>query len=105
MSRGLAIASVTADLVIALKVTRLTCAFFSDEASASRRCQLIASPSRSGSVARIRFGSRASASLIALTCFFESDATSHFIAKSSSVSTEPSLGGRSRTWPKDARTV
>jgi hypothetical protein len=35
----------------------------------------------------------------------EAESTSHDIAKSSSGRTEPSLAGRSRTWPKEARTL
>ncbi len=57
----------TACLVIALKVTRSTClgsAFFF--ASSSLTCQLIASPSRSGSVARIRRSAFLASSAIVL---------------------------------------
>ena len=64
-----------------------------------RRCQEIASPSRSGSVARMSLSSSLSASAMARTCFWLSGATSHFMAKSWSGSTEPSLAGRSRTCP------
>ena len=71
----------------------------------SSKCQLIASPSRSGSVARIRALSSFRASAIALTCFLLSFPTSQVIAKLSSGLTEPSLGGRSRTCPYEARTV
>ncbi len=67
--------------------------------SSSSRCQEIASPSRSGSVARMSSGSFCSASAMAFTCFLESLPTSHFISNPVSGSTEPSLAGRSRTWP------
>ena len=94
-------ASVTAALVMALKVTRLTFFFplAMTEASASVRCQEIASPSRSGSVARISSSSVFSASVMALICLRLSAATSHVMAKLSLGSTEPSLGGKSLTWP------
>ncbi len=102
MPRGDFIASVTADLVIALKTTRLTSVSLPMARrlrSASSRCQLIASPSRSGSVARMRRLSFFSASAMALTWRRASVSTSHFMAKPFSGSTEPSFGGRSRTWP------
>ena len=107
MSRGCAIASSTACLVMALKTTRLTgwpfTAFFWRRISST--CQEIASPSRSGSVARIS----PSASFIALEMsasrFAEAESTAHDMAKSSSGRTEPSLAGRSRTWPNEARTL
>ena len=106
--RGLAIACVTAFLVIALKTTRSTSVpFFTAlrPVSASSRCHEIASPSRSGSVARISFWSSFSASAIARMCLALSGATSHFIWNAFSVSTEPSFAGRSRTCPYDASTV
>ena len=67
--------------------------------SACSRCHEIASPSRSGSVARMSLLSSFKASAMARTCFWLSGATSHFMAKSCSGSTEPSLAGRSRTCP------
>ena len=100
--RGFSIACVTAFLVMALKTTRSTSVSFFTAlrpVSASSRCQEIASPSRSGSVARMSFWSSFSASAMARMCLALSGATSHFIANSCSGSTEPSLAGRSRTWP------
>ena len=87
---------------MALKTTRSTAVSFFTAlrpVSASSRCQEIASPSRSGSVARMSLPSVFSASAMARMCFWLSGATSHFISKSWSGSTEPSLAGRSRTWP------
>ena len=101
-------ASVTAVLVIALKTTRLTRVSFLIArrlVNVSCRCQLIASPSRSGSVARINSLSFFRASAIALTCFLLADPTSQSISNSFSGSTEPSFGGKSRTCPYDAKTV
>ncbi len=100
--RGCCIAVVTAVLVMALNTTRSTAVVFFTAlrlVSASRRCQEIASPSRSGSVARISLSSVFSASAMARTCFWLSGATSQSISKALSGSTDPSLGGRSRTWP------
>src|SRR5210317_922561 len=87
MSRGFFIAVVTASLVMALNTTRLTWVVFLIALRlrrASSRCQLIASPSRSGSVARIRLSSSFNASAMARMCFWLSGATSHFISKSCS---------------------
>ncbi|MNL48622.1 hypothetical protein D3C87_1714950 [compost metagenome] len=107
MSRGLAMAAVTASLVIALNTTRCTgMSFFSAflARSTSRMCQEIASPSRSGSVARISPSAPFSAEAMSATRFFAAVSTSQDMAKSSSGRTEPSLAGRSRIWPKLART-
>ena len=91
---------------MALKVTRLTFApSLRSLARACCKCHEIASPSRSGSVARIKVWSVFNASVMARKCFLLSAATSHFMAKLSSVSTEPSLGGKSRTWPNEAKTT
>ena len=73
--------------------------------SNSNTCQLMASPSRSGSVARMSLSACFSAVWISLRCFFDPPETCHFISKSSSGSTDPSLLGRSHTWPKDASTL
>ena len=62
-------------------------------------CQEIASPSRSGSVARMSLSAPLTASAIALTCFCDFASTSQVMAKSCSGSTEPFFEGRSRTWP------
>src|SRR5690348_466887 len=90
---------------MALKVTRWTSlgsAFLLR--STSWTCQLIASPSRSGSVARIKVSAFLASSVIALSCFARSGETCHSMSKPCSGSTEPSFGGRSRTWPKEAST-
>ena len=93
-------ASETADLVMALKTTRWICVFPLIARllrNASSKCQLIASPSRSGSVAKIRVLSFFNASDIALMCFLLSVDTSHNISKLFCGSTDPSLGGKSLT--------
>jgi hypothetical protein len=94
-------ASLIADLVISWKTTRLTSLSLSPLfwLSSSRTCQEIASPSRSGSVARKSWSEFLRAWAMARSCLWESGETSQFIAKSSSGRTEPSLEGRSRTWP------
>ena len=94
-------ASVTADLVMALNTTRWMVAPFSAflRFSASSTCQLIASPSRSGSVARIRVSAPFIAAAMSLSRLAALGSTSQVMAKSLSGSTEPSLEGRSRTWP------
>ncbi len=101
MSRGCFIASVTAALVMALKVTRWTVipasAFLRFRTSST--CQEIASPSRSGSVARIRVSAPLAAVAISLRRLADLASTSQLMSKSSSGRTEPSLAGRSRTWP------
>ena len=92
-------ASSTAPLVMALKVTRWTSAVFSAFflVSTSSTCQLIASPSRSGSVARMIRSAFFAASAISDRRFDARASTSQLMAKSSSGKTEPSLDGRSRT--------
>src|ERR1700724_1121118 len=70
----------------------------------SYRCQEMASPSRSGSVARYRDVAFFSALEMASTCFWLRSTTWYFIAKSCSGSTAPSLGFRSRTCPYEAST-
>src|SRR3989304_2194634 len=106
MARGCFIASVTDCLVMALKTTRSIfwsfSAFFS--LSASSTCHEMASPSRSGSVARMRGSAFLSAWAISLTRFCDCGSTSHSILKLSSGSTDPSLAGRARVWPKEAST-
>jgi len=97
--RGAAMASSTADFVMALKVTRCTSVSFSAFflVRMSRTCQLMASPSRSGSVARMTRSDFFAASAISLIRLDALGSISHDIAKSSSGSTEPSFDGRSRT--------
>ena len=92
----------TADLVMALKVTRCTSAslpmaFFFLRTSST--CQLMASPSRSGSVARITRSAPLAAAAMSLRRLAALASTSQSMAKSSSGRTLPSLAGRSRTWP------
>ena len=92
----------TADLVMALKVTRWTVASLARARfflSTSSTCQLMASPSRSGSVARIRREAPFSAVAMSDRRFEALASTSQSMAKSSSGRTLPSLAGRSRTWP------
>src|SRR5262245_54078699 len=64
----------------------------------------MASPSRSGSVARIRRSAPLSALAMSLSRLFALGSTSQIIWKLASGSTDPFLAGRSRTWPNDART-
>ena len=71
---------------------------------ASTTCQEMASPSRSGSVARMSFSAPFMALAISETRFAPRLSTSQIIWKSCSGSTEPSFGGRSRIWPNEART-
>jgi hypothetical protein len=102
----LRIAASTEALVIALKVTRSTGMPLSAlrAESASMTCQEIASPSRSGSVARMSFSAPFTARAISETRLEPRSSNSQTMAKSASGSTEPSLAGRSRIWPKEART-
>src|SRR6185436_18797 len=104
--RGCFIASPTACLVMALNTTRSTVCFLSAFFcfSTSSTCQEIASPSRSGSVARIRPSAPLTARAMSFSRFWDLSSTSHSILKSWFGSTEPSLAGRSRTWPNEART-
>jgi hypothetical protein len=106
-SRGLAMASSTDCLVIALKTTRLMCLSLSTRLlrSTSSTCQEIASPSRSGSVARISPSAPLRAVAMSESRLDEAESTDQDMAKSSSGRTEPSLGGRSRTCPNEARTL
>ena len=106
MARGCDIAFITASGVMALKVTRSTGTPFRARLAlkASTICQEIASPSRSGSVARIRPSAPLTDFAISETCLAPFASISHFMAKSCSGSTEPSFGGRSRTCPNEART-
>ena len=94
-------ASVTADLVMALNTTRCTSAPLTAflRRNSSRICQEMASPSRSGSVARIRRDAPFMASAMSASRFFALGSVSQSMAKSSSGLTDPSLEGRSRTCP------
>ena len=105
--RGRAIAARTPSAVISRKTTRST--GLSPSASFSRSqvstCQAIASPSRSGSVARISPSESPSAARIAPSArAARRPAVSYTIAKPSSGVTEPAFAGRSRTWPWQAST-
>ena len=99
-------ASSTADLVMALNTTRSMATSFKARrfSSTSMRCHEIASPSRSGSVARISLSAPFTASAMAFTCFCDLVSTSQVMAKSASGSTDPFFDGRSRTCPKLAST-
>ena len=101
MSRGCFIASVTADLVMALNTTRCTTASLTTLRlfKTCSTCQLIASPSRSGSVARISLSAPFMAAAMSESRFAALGSTSQIISKSSSGFTEPSFDGRSRTCP------
>src|SRR5207248_1007331 len=70
----------------------------------SSTCQEIASPSRSGSVARISRSAPFSALAMSLSRPAALGSISQIIWKFASGSTEPFLAGRSRTWPNEART-
>ena len=103
ISRGLAMALCTTLRVISLKVTRR--ALSSGRFSSSFRCQLMASPSRSGSVARYtvfasleRFFSSSMTSLRAATGIYSG-------AKPFSMSTPSLFLGRSRRCPMEAITL
>ena len=88
-------------LVISLKTTRstvLSLSIFFD-VRYSLTCQAIASPSRSGSVAKIILSESLTASVISFKYFFENESISHIISKLFSGSTEPFLDGRSLICP------
>ena len=68
-------------------------------------CQLMASPSRSGSVASTTSDARVAAAAMAATAALARGADSQAIAKPASGETDPALAGRSRTWPYVASTV
>ncbi len=108
ISRGSFMAARIACLVTALKATRLTLrsflrAFFCSRIC--RMCQEMASPSRSGSVARINLSAPLTASVISFMIFWDLASTSQCISKSLSGSTDPFFEGKSRTCPKDGMTL
>src|SRR5207342_493898 len=107
IARGLAIASLIARGVISVNTTRCRVLSLSRPRSLriSAMCQLIASPSRSGSVARNSASADLAALAIASTCFWFFSIRSYRMAKPLAGSTAPSFGTRSRTWPYEARTV
>ena len=79
--------------------------------SSSSTCQLIASPSLSGSVASTTVPPLDESSAAAASASSSSlrpaagDGLAQRISKPAEGSTEPALAGRSRTWPKVARTL
>ena len=91
-------ASLTAALVMALKVTRDTLTSFNTFLffKTSSTCQEIASPSRSGSVARITPVEPFTALAMSAMRLADLVSTSQIIAKSASGLTDPSLEGKSR---------
>ena len=107
ISLGDFIASKTAFLVISLKTTLSTgfprVVFLLS--SISFKCQLIASPSLSGSVAKISLSADFNAPTISLTTLSLSLFISHDILKFSSGRTAPSFDGRSLMWPTEAITL
>ena len=97
-----------ASFVIALNTTRSTAIsalsaflFF----SISRICHEMASPSLSGSVAKISFELDFNALTISSKCFLLFGSTSHLGVKSFSTSIEPFFLGRFLTCPYEARTL
>jgi hypothetical protein len=73
--------------------------------SASTRCQLIASPSRSGSVARMSVSAPFRALTMSVTRLEDLVSASQIISKSLSGSTDPFFDGKSRICPYEASTV
>ena len=98
-SLGFSTPYTTAFLVISLKTTLSTFLPFKRFLSSSMclTCQAMASPSLSGSVARIIFSQSSAASAISLICFLEAVSISQTILKLFSVSTDPFFDGRSLT--------
>ena len=107
ISRGFFIASKTAVFVISLKTTlwtglsNIVFLLF----NISFKCQLIASPSRSGSVARIRVSDNFNWLTISFKTLSLSLCISQDILKSSSGSTAPFFDGKSLIWPTEAMTL
>ena len=104
ISRGCSNASSTACLVISWNTTRLGGFSNLSQPAAACRCQEMASPSRSGSVARKMSEALAPASLSSFTRSRLSFMVRYLGLKSCSVSTPRVDLGRSRTWPMDAVT-
>ncbi len=101
--RGCANASATAGAVISWKTTR--CVRSGSICADSIRCHEMASPSRSGSVARKISSAVCASFLISLTMSFFSFGTRYFGSKLFSTSTESCDLSKSRICPTDARTV
>ena len=104
--RGLSSAARTASSVTSWKVARSTLLspIASRSVSQSSTCQAIASPSRSGSVARTSPSAPASARAIAPSVRAAPRPVSVTMAKPSSGFTDPAFEGRSETWPRVAKT-
>ena len=113
MSRGFAMAAATAERVISLYETRRT--VFAAYAfaprgsrSTSSRCQAMASPSRSGSLARRIVSAFFAAATSSPTTRFLSSGTTYLGVndeRSSEMSMPSPCSGRSRMWPTEARTL
>ena len=106
-SRGCSRASCTARLVISWNTMRCTGRPSSRprSRSASQTCQLMASPSRSGSVARYNASAPRTARAMASMWRLLRSISWYFMAKPASGSTAPSFATRSRTWPYEASTL
>src|SRR5215470_7714956 len=78
---------------------------FLSKGSSWARCQPIASPSRSGSVATYKMSARSAAFLSSSRIFFLLGATTYFGLKPFLGSTPSADLGRSRTWPIEAFTM
>ena len=103
MTVGAAMAFWMPVAVISLKRTRLTGRLLGG-LMASSRCQLMASPSRSGSVASTSSEADLAAARSSRTTFSLAGLISYSSWKPFSMST-PSLRGRSRMWPTEAMTL
>ena len=103
MTVGAAMALAMPAGVISLKSTRLTGRVLGG-LMASSRCQLMASPSRSGSVASTSSSAVLAAARSSLTTFSLAGLISYSSWKPFSMST-PSFLGRSRMWPTEAITL
>src|SRR6478735_6132855 len=101
MPRGLATAASMADLVISWNTIRRTGIF---GLRYSSRCQEMASPSRSSSVARYSSLASFTRARSSLTTCLPRSVNSYVGLKPLSTSIDKPLLGRSATWPTDART-
>ena len=103
MFLGLSIAFFMAFLVISLKTILLV--LVSSNFNVLKRCQAMASPSRSSSLASHTVLDFFTKSFKSLTIFFLSSLTIYFGLKSLSILTPSSLDGRSTIWPKQEETL
>ena len=101
--RGCANAFSMADFVISWKTMRLVLS--AGMAAASIRCQEMASPSRSSSVASQTVSASFTIFLMSVISFFFSVKTSYCGEKCLEISMPRSFWGRSRTWPLLEMTV